>query len=42
MRIVGVSIREKGGSKIARADWKEDDGVEVGPVTEQIVKGVTT
>ena len=30
------------GSKIACANSKEGDGVGVGPVTEQVVKGVTT
>ena len=42
LRIVGVSIGRRFGSKIVRADWKEGDGVRVGPVTRQVVKGVTT
>ena len=40
LRILGVFIWEKVGSKIACANSKEGDGVGVGPVTEQVVKGV--
>jgi hypothetical protein len=42
LRILWVFIREKVGSKIGWANSKEGDGVGVGPVTEQVVMGVTT
>jgi len=41
LRIVGVSIREKFGSKIVCANSKKGDVVGVGPVTQQVVEGVT-
>jgi hypothetical protein len=39
---LGYPYGRRFGSKIARASSKEGDGVVVGPVTKQVVKGVTT
>jgi hypothetical protein len=42
LRIVWVANGRRFGSKIACANSKEGDGEGVGPVTQQVVKGVTT
>jgi len=39
LRIVWVAKGRGFGSKIARARSKEGDGIGVGPVTQQVVKG---
>jgi len=39
LRIVVVSNGRRFDSKIAWANSKEGDGVGVGPVTEQVIKG---